>query len=1022
MTTPRSTALHLRVLVPLCSLLVAPAWAARDAPAPRPLSPAERAAVGLAADYLARGPAAWLDRLDPDGWLAEGGRSAAEAEIAARLGPREEAEWTLETPGPTYGPDVAAFSIEYPSGLDEIVVLRLRQQGADWRIAELRATVDPPLARRFDPGATRSAARSVPRTPAGDLRLAVVALAFAAVFAVARRRRAAWVAAAAILALRCGGETRVDPGAAAESRIERPARLGALAPLREGLARGTARADAVDRPSGGATEDPAIAAARSLWKAQALLLDHRLAEAAAILRGQPTPGRVPLVDLLRGRLAAFRLDAKGLGAYDDAIANGLDLDGVRLEALEISGFVDRSETGDVESVLLAEMGSRRAESYFLRAESAAIGEDVEGAEVAFQTGWNLAPLARREVFEDPLLTLLVTRPKLFPLVALGQTAEPRVAGPPRSQPVAFPPGFEVETSGALLRAELAGASLVVPGGAAAAPSDAPVVDAASWDRREADRLLAGVPALAARLHDPAASAEPRLRRRLEKTAQHLAERNRWDELLGLTDPFAAATDPGVQGALRWRAAALLARHRDSEALDLLVRVARSDVEAKRPSPGTLYDLAGLLERGGQYELAERLVHKADRMIPGASNGARVRRLQMKGRLAEAHDEIATPHFRLRYPRGSGERHPRQVAAMLESERERLKRWVPAGAGKPIEVELYPLEDFLQSMAGSVSIIGLYDGVVRVPFADVHSLAPELVAVFSHELTHAMIADATGDQAPHWFQEGLAQHLEMGTASVNPIPALATSGRLIAFANLEPIFEGFSDDQLVELAYGEAAWAINFIESRWGIAGIQRLTRAFAGGATTEEALEQAFGMTPASFGDAAWRWAATAAPPKRELTVQHYDQRFDPYLDRQPGAARDDGPLVGVVGRANPAPAPLANQEQMAAWYGRYRAAVAGAKQLLGKVIGARDDAQRRPELAPACRELAAEISRLGAGPFAAPDKRVEEGLLQVFAEMGAMANECAAGRDDAAREHSARLDAALTEAARRLAPYSLRP
>lgn len=107
------------------------------------------------------------------------------------------------------------------------------------------------------------------------------------------------------------------------------------------------------------------------------------------------------------------------------------------------------------------------------------------------------------------------------------------------------------------------------------------------------------------------------------------------------------------------------------------------------------------------------------------------------------------------------------------------------------------------------MIGIYDGKVRVPFADAPSLHPQLVSILSHEVTHAMIAEHTHDQAPHWFQEGLAQHLETSAAVVNPIPDLVKSDRILAFSVLEDVLSGFSEAQFVEIAYDQSAWFLHF---------------------------------------------------------------------------------------------------------------------------------------------------------------------------------------------------------------------
>ena len=47
----------------------------------------------------------------------------------------------LFTPGPSFDPQTAVFGIEYASGLDDTLILRLVNEGV-WKISEIRTSVD----------------------------------------------------------------------------------------------------------------------------------------------------------------------------------------------------------------------------------------------------------------------------------------------------------------------------------------------------------------------------------------------------------------------------------------------------------------------------------------------------------------------------------------------------------------------------------------------------------------------------------------------------------------------------------------------------------------------------------------------------------------------------------------------------------------------------------------------------------------------------------------------------------------
>src|SRR5436305_66107 len=127
---------------------------------PRDLSAAERAAVELAAGYLQGGPAAWWERLAATSPMRRSGREAGLNEIAARVGPADGATWQLLTPGHP-DPERAVFGIEYASGLEETLTLRLVQEGG-WKLTEIRTTVD-----RRD-GAPGTGAAPSPAGPAAE--------------------------------------------------------------------------------------------------------------------------------------------------------------------------------------------------------------------------------------------------------------------------------------------------------------------------------------------------------------------------------------------------------------------------------------------------------------------------------------------------------------------------------------------------------------------------------------------------------------------------------------------------------------------------------------------------------------------------------------------------------------------------------------------------------------------------------------------------------------------------------------
>jgi tetratricopeptide (TPR) repeat protein len=1035
-----------------------------ELPKPRELSEAERAAVGLAADYLQRGAEAWWEKLSANAPLRRLERGAALEEIGVRAGPADGASWQLLTPGPKLGPQTAAFGVELASGLDETLVLHLVDEGG-WKIESVRISAEPagpasPAVPSLKPGPV-PAARSLvsrPAAPASSpgspawLPLALFALGLAGAsgaFLLARagKRRLALIAGAATVAagaavglwMWLAGSSSPIPHAARRAPV--PAvevgfqRLGPLGPLRLALAEGRDRAE-IERLLAAPFADPALREVQALWRAQYLLLESNLKAAGDALAVLPSPSRSPLADLLRARLAFRRLQREQTQAfYDAAIGGGLDTDALHLESALGKLLTDQDDLADVELSLLTRTGSRLSEPWYTAARRAATEDRLGEAEDLLLEAWHLEPATRAELFDDPVAAFLLTRPKLFPAFHLGDPEEPRVSPEGARRPLPLPAGARAATCGQALRLSVGGAELAVPGGAALAPEGTPVEDAEVWSRHDEEKALAELPELdrsGGQPGDGVAPGEilqPRRLRLAQRAGRALAEQNRWNDLLALTEPLVADIDHAPASLVRLRAQALRQKDRRDEARQLLIRLAKSDLAGRRPTPGTLLALSELYAATGEYDTAIKLSEKADRQLPTPRGERRRKQLALDRDLAASYASYHSDHFEVRYPKATSERYARGVAAVLEKERLRLARWIPGSGGKPVEVCIFPLRDFYENFGGDQGVIGLFDGKVRVPFAEIQSLHPKLVAILSHELAHAMIAAATHDQAPHWFQEGLAEHVEMGMGRVNPLPDLVRTGRVLAFPTIDPILRGFAEPQLVDLAYGEAAWMINYIETRYGVQAIHRLIAAYAAGRTDEQALREIGGVSPADFDRAFWQWGSSRqAPQTRVVDVERYDAELAAQERR---AHREDVRAILRVGTSDDARKREARQQQeaddlrnrMAAWHAGYEAKAAEVKSAV-KPIFQRYRQGVQVDIIPACTELTKAVPRMldDSSVWTSPDADVNEALRDAYHALDNLGRACVAGRDNELNYLMVEADQALDRAARLLSPYGLTP
>ncbi len=612
-----------------------------------------------------------------------------------------------------------------------------------------------------------------------------------------------------------------------------------------------------------------------VWRAQHRIDRADLAGAAALLSRLPHSRSTPLAELLRARLALLRLQGVETGvAYERAIDAGVVNEGWLLEAIGALYILGFEETAKQYLDQLAALGARGAETWYALADLALIENRNDQAHRLFRTAWQLEPLSRATLLSRELSAFMLQDRDLRRMLALGAPTEPGVVCPGESgRPLQLPAGVGARLLGGTLRLRAGTAEVKVPDACDLAPAATPHDSAVAWQEERENEALARVPELRRTAASAAALAQPVLRRQTEEAAVALANRLRWADLIEITQSLALPAAILPPDLARLRATALSHTGRDPEARQLLVRVALGDKVNRRADPGVLYQLADLVEKAGDFDSALRLVAKANSELPSPPSGDRQLQLQMEKRLASSLDQFKSQHFLVNYPTSRGPAFGKEAARILEAERKRLQQWIPIGdGGPPIDVRLLPFSDFEMGYSEGGDVLGLFDGVVRLPLGSLKVFGPFAVSILSHELAHAMLAQRTGDRAPHWFHEGLAQHIEMHSEGrVNPIGDYRDTDRLLAFPLLEPAISSFASIVWVTAAYDEALWTLNYIESRYGIAGIHHLEDEFRAGRTTPEAISHALGTPIQRFDQDLWDWCLHQAPRAYHLDLVRYD-------------------------------------------------------------------------------------------------------------------------------------------------------
>lgn len=508
--------------------------------------------------------------------------------------------------------------------------------------------------------------------------------------------------------------------------------------------------------------------------------DHPVAKLWA---GMPSDNGSALAHLIRARLALA--DGKDATA---AFARAVTITPLRDDVLLEAGLFAR----------MRELGSRDAEAYYR-----------DATFETFRTAWRLEPKPREELLRD---SALLDDFRVKTLVSLHSATEPvlrsRVLA---TRPLAWPANAKAFVCGERLRVELGSAAIVVPNGAALAPKEAQVVAATHDERRrdalalaEARELLEkrGTPSRAVRIRAVAA----------------LVRHNRWADVLKLTD------EDVPPELLHVRIRALLRARRIDDARQL-AETQKSD------DPLTRIAIAEAMSNAGQWSTAETLFRSVEGQTHAELVAIRLRQLELRRALATSAQTIATPHFDVRHDASINPAIAARIGDLLEAELARLQKTLPKVELRRVAVNVLRWEDFSGGITMSDHILGLYDGEILFPFAAVEQFKPAVVSVITHELTHAILSQATGDNAPRWFQEGVASRMELVPRHENAFRDTPHE-LVLPVTLLDAVMEKNADAS----AYVVAQTFIRFLEDRYGDDAIATLATEFARGTNSDDAL------------------------------------------------------------------------------------------------------------------------------------------------------------------------------------------
>jgi tetratricopeptide (TPR) repeat protein len=229
----------------------------------------------------------------------------------------------------------------------------------------------------------------------------------------------------------------------------------------------------------------------------------------------------------------------------------------------------------------------------------------------------------------------------------------------------------------------------------------------------------------------------------------------------------------------------------------------------------------------------------------------------------------SPHFILRLQEERDGVLAEYALAALEKAYEVLGRDLGHRPSTPVRVEIFPdHERFHAASSLSKRDIEVAGAVGICKFDKVMALSPRVLLrgyrwldAMVHEYVHYVIVKLSDDKAPIWIHEGVAKHEESrwrnaASLYLNPLnrtllaEALQT-GNFVSFDQMEPSLVRLESPQQVQLAYAEAASAVEFMLSRVGYPGLREIFLEMARTKTrgARGPIEQALDVPFATFED-----------------------------------------------------------------------------------------------------------------------------------------------------------------------------
>lgn len=195
---------------------------------------------------------------------------------------------------------------------------------------------------------------------------------------------------------------------------------------------------------------------------------------------------------------------------------------------------------------------------------------------------------------------------------------------------------------------------------------------------------------------------------------------------------------------------------------------------------------------------------------------------------------------------------------------RVREDVPVQSiSQPVDIYLYAsAEDLRLALPDGLPLgaeaLTLYEtNVILAPYGPTSANIPALKRVVPHEMTHALIHEATQSgfgRVPMWLSEGLATSVEYAY-SPDPDAVLLLDEALAEdrLLDLNALCAAFpSDPAEARLAYAQSASVVDYVRDLYGRQALKDLVAAYADGATCDGGVQRVLGFSLDHL-EASWR-------------------------------------------------------------------------------------------------------------------------------------------------------------------------